>query len=571
MLSANDNSYMKEYVRRSRARSSRGGAENVRPGGAAGERLLTDRGEYIKFLESQLDAVTQACLTAQSFDERIVSLGAAAVAHDEKILNLARLIKCSQGVAEEQESAYSDALKRVHDRVRECERVVGEVRAVEDARVLDAGALLRDKGLAGGGGGGGGGGGPGVDPSDQKRVPRSSFASLSSSSARPDGVQLSLGVLDAQFRAWADGVERKMDARLDRLEKRLASRVDAAAADALDATRHAERRLREDAPRLAQDAARRLWGAAGGDRGAFPPRGGVAGAGDLAAALDRVGALEANEDEHRATLRSVRELQATQQRAIEEARDRERRRERREARGEGFFEGPGAGGGGGGEESFSGFWADRGGAPGGLRGDNGGGALSEALARSVEASARGFERLDAQFAELRARLDAREAEASRTSAAIESLRRAAAKAEAVSYRGGALSAAPRPGETGDRRPAAMIMAEAEAIRHARSSMDRAFGLTRRDAEREGVKRGEDERAEGGARERRDEDSDEEEGYSAAAKAAAASARLGSSSAADANRAPPRAPTLADETDARRAKLKQLYERLDDIVSPGKQR
>ena len=293
----------------------------------------------------------------------------------------------------------------------------------------------------------------------------------------------------------------------------------------------------------------------------------MAGAGDRRRPRPR-GALEANEDEHRATLRSVRELQATQQRAIEEARDRERRRERREARGEGFFEGPGAGGGGSGEESFSGFWADRG-APGGLRDDGGGGALSEALARSVEASARGFERLDAQFAELRARLDAREAEASRTSAAIESLRRAAAKAEAVSYRGGALSAAPRPGETGDRRPAAMIMAEAEAIRHARSSMDRAFGLTRRDAEREGVKRGEDERAEGGARERRDEDSDEEEGYSAAADAAAASAPLGSSSAADANRAPPRAPTLADETDARRAKLKQLYERLDDIVSPGK--
>ena len=299
-------------------------------------------------------------------------------------------------------------------------------------------------------------------------------------------------------------------------------------------------------------------------------RGGVAGAGDLAAALDRVGALEANEDEHRATLRSVRELQATQQRAIEEARDRERRRERREARGEGFFEGPpGAGGGGGGEESFSGFWADRGGAPGAS-----GRRRRRRVVRAPRGAsrrARGFERLDAQFAELRARLDAREAEASRTSAAIESLRRAAAKAEAVSYRGGALSAAPRPGETGDRRPAAMIMAEAEAIRHARSSMDRAFGLTRRDAEREGVKRGEDERAEGGARERRDEDSDEEEGYSAAADAAAASAPLGSSSAADANREPPRAPTLADETDARRAKLKQLYERLDDIVSPGKQR
>ena len=418
MLSANDNSYMKEYVRRSRARSSRGGAENVRPGGAAGERLLTDRGEYIKFLESQLDAVTQACLTAQSFDERIVSLGAAAVAHDEKILNLARLIKCSQGVAEEQESAYSDALKRVHDRVRECERVVGEVRAVEDARVLDAGALLRDKGLAGGGGGGGGG--PGVEPSDQKRVPRSSFASLSSSSARPDGVQLSLGVLDAQFRAWADGVERKMDARLDRLEKRLASRVDAAAADALDATRHAERRLREDAPRLAQDAARRLWGAAGGDRGAFPPRG----AWRAPATWRRRSTASARS---RRTARTPRDA-SVRSRAPGDAAEGDRggegpRAQAGEARGEGGGVLRGTRGGRRRQRRGirrSGFWADRG-APGGLRDDGGGGALSEALARSVEASARGFERLDAQFAELRARLDAREAEASRTSAAIESL------------------------------------------------------------------------------------------------------------------------------------------------------
>ena len=107
MLASNDNSYAKEYARRRQAR----GGRRPGPGGAAGEMLLTDRGEYIKFLESQLDAVTQACLTA-SFDERIVAAGAAAASHDEKILNLARLIKCAQGVAEEQERAYHAAMER---------------------------------------------------------------------------------------------------------------------------------------------------------------------------------------------------------------------------------------------------------------------------------------------------------------------------------------------------------------------------------------------------------------------------------------------------------------------------
>ena len=136
MLASNDNSYMKEYVRRQRVRATRD--VNGRPGGVAGEKLLTDRGEYIRFLESQLDAVTQACLTAQSFDERILSLGAASVAHDEKILNLARLIKCSQGVAEEQEAAYRAALDRVHRRVAECERAARETAETENRKIRRA-------------------------------------------------------------------------------------------------------------------------------------------------------------------------------------------------------------------------------------------------------------------------------------------------------------------------------------------------------------------------------------------------------------------------------------------------
>ena len=134
MLASNDNSYAKEYARRRQAR----GGRRPGPGGAAGEMLLTDRGEYIKFLESQLDAVTQACLTAQSFDERIVAAGAAAAAHDEKILNLARLIKCAQSVAEEQESAYHAAMERVHERVRRCEAAVARVVDAENETVLRA-------------------------------------------------------------------------------------------------------------------------------------------------------------------------------------------------------------------------------------------------------------------------------------------------------------------------------------------------------------------------------------------------------------------------------------------------
>ena len=200
MLASNDNSYMKEYVRRQRVRATRD--VNGRPGGVAGEKLLTDRGEYIRFLESQLDSVTQACLTAQSFDERILSLGAASVAHDEKILNLARLIKCSQGVAEEQEAAYRAALDRVHRRVAECERAARETAETENRKILAARALLAKKGLVGG-----------AEP-----------AGADGTSRDTPTAALDVGVLDAQFRTWAEAHERATDAKLLAAENRLAAR-----------------------------------------------------------------------------------------------------------------------------------------------------------------------------------------------------------------------------------------------------------------------------------------------------------------------------------------------------------
>ena len=306
MLASNDNSYMKEYVRRQRVRATRD--VNGRPGGVAGEKLLTDRGEYIRFLESQLDAVTQACLTAQSFDERILSLGAASVAHDEKILNLARLIKCSQGVAEEQEAAYRAALDRVHRRVAECERAARETAETENRKILAARALLAKKGLVGG-----------AEP-----------AGADGTSRDTPTAALDVGVLDAQFRAWAEAHERATDAKLLAAENRLAARVDAAVADVLDAVRNAERRLTEEAPRLAEGAARTVWGKIGGERGTLP-RGGVASGGDVRDVAERVSRCEANDDELRAQMRAVRELQQTHQRRLETLRDETSRLVRRAA------------------------------------------------------------------------------------------------------------------------------------------------------------------------------------------------------------------------------------------------
>ena len=459
MLASNDNSYAKEYARRRQARGGRRPA----PGGAAGEMLLTDRGEYIKFLESQLDAVTQACLTAQSFDERIVAAGTAAAALDEKILNLARLIKCAQGVAEEQERAHHAAMERVHERLRRCEAAVERIVDAENETVLRATSALRRKGLA----------------HAQTNVARVNDQTHDFSGWRndDDGRVLSVGVLDAQFRAWADARERDVDARVAALERRLAARVDDGVAAVLDAVRKAERRLREESPRLAEHAARRLWTAAGsgdgfggGDaveasrdargNGAFPfLDGGVASGGSVRALAQRVEALETSEAELQALVRATRELQSTHAAEIREHRAREAAREAREAAdarmrraaAEETTRGDAS------EDVFGGYSEVDARAPA---------FDAEALARSVEASARGFERLGNQLAELQRRLDRGDAAAAGDAAARA---REEKRKPSMSYRGSVP-------EIDDRRPAAILLAEAAALRAARDSVERARGI-----------------------------------------------------------------------------------------------
>lgn len=49
------------------------------------DRLLTDRSTYIAYLESQLERVTGACLTVQSFDQRIEAVTHTARSLEDKV------------------------------------------------------------------------------------------------------------------------------------------------------------------------------------------------------------------------------------------------------------------------------------------------------------------------------------------------------------------------------------------------------------------------------------------------------------------------------------------------------
>jgi hypothetical protein len=174
---------------------------------------------------------------------------------------------------------------------------------------------------------------------------------------------------------------------------------------------------------------------------------------------------------------------------------------------------------------------------------------SEALARSVEASARGFERLGNQLAELQSRLDSRDADVAALRAQVEKK-----TTSYVSYRGVV------PGMD-DRRPAAMILAEAAALRAARDSVERARGIrvsrsppaspakTRRAAHGGVVASGSD-------KETADKETSEEvdeEALSRIQEETRASLGVDDTSARDAS--------MARDAEARREKLAGLYERL----------
>eukprot|EP01083_Nonionella_stella_P161117 527346_1 len=65
--------------------------------------LLTDRSAYISFLEIQLERVTASVMTVQGFSERIKELQDQYVGLEERVQSLARALKVSQSMGEQNE------------------------------------------------------------------------------------------------------------------------------------------------------------------------------------------------------------------------------------------------------------------------------------------------------------------------------------------------------------------------------------------------------------------------------------------------------------------------------------
>lgn len=62
--------------------------------------LLTDRGAYVNFLEVQLERVSAACLTVQSYDQKFNDLHQFLINVEEKLGTNTRLISLSQQCTE---------------------------------------------------------------------------------------------------------------------------------------------------------------------------------------------------------------------------------------------------------------------------------------------------------------------------------------------------------------------------------------------------------------------------------------------------------------------------------------
>lgn len=91
--SAGSGSYYEEYMR-SNALLKHGHEKNAK-------KLLTDRNAYISFLEVQLERVSAACLTTQSFDKRLAELESAQNIQDQKLSSLAKVFQLNQEYIEQ--------------------------------------------------------------------------------------------------------------------------------------------------------------------------------------------------------------------------------------------------------------------------------------------------------------------------------------------------------------------------------------------------------------------------------------------------------------------------------------
>eukprot|EP01083_Nonionella_stella_P275160 934420_1 len=98
--------------------------------------LLTDRSAYISFLEIQLERVTASVMTVQGFSERIKELQDQYVGLEERVQSLARALKVSQSMGEQNERIVQSEQDSLETRVHDMGRAV--TRLQNDCKLLSA-------------------------------------------------------------------------------------------------------------------------------------------------------------------------------------------------------------------------------------------------------------------------------------------------------------------------------------------------------------------------------------------------------------------------------------------------
>jgi uncharacterized coiled-coil protein SlyX len=130
-------SYYEDYMRSSAlSKHCGGGGSGSDPalGSRNAKKLLTDRGAYISFLEVQLERVSAACLTTQTFEARLAALEGGQVASSDKIGSLSKVLRLNQEFIEQNQVQAREAAAIAADKVDMwLDKLSTELRA-QDAR-----------------------------------------------------------------------------------------------------------------------------------------------------------------------------------------------------------------------------------------------------------------------------------------------------------------------------------------------------------------------------------------------------------------------------------------------------
>jgi hypothetical protein len=116
MLRPESSSYYGTYIRN----------KAQKPSDHEMQRLMTDRAAYLSYLEVQLERVSAACLVSQGFSERIEQQQSQIHAVEEKIVNLAKMIRLTKAFNDEEGKASESSVAHLGDRMQRLEADVAK-------------------------------------------------------------------------------------------------------------------------------------------------------------------------------------------------------------------------------------------------------------------------------------------------------------------------------------------------------------------------------------------------------------------------------------------------------------